>query len=266
VAHLPNAPIYYVIGVLRFPRLPDTSRFLSLLQTELRSKYPLSDDKNAPLVEIEMGNEGLRLKQRTMNFWQMATLKRDRAVFVGPDVLGLHTIRYQDRFEFIGEFAQIVEIAQRLPDVGIKVVNALGLRYVDVIEPGEGEVLENYIHQQFLPGPIKEAPELEFQSGVTARGFKTPSGFVRVQLMRRPENVLPPDLVSPMTDANEWGKDRPTGDFAVLDMDHGKTFNPPEILNISRVKPLLLELHSAIRAIFDSVATPHAMRAWDEER
>lgn len=265
MTHLPNAPVQYVLGVLRFPRASDPGKLVALTQEHIRDKYPISAEFAAPQIQVEMGPDGLRVEEQQLKFWQFSSLDKGWAVLIGSDMIALHTASYIDHDDFIRRFWEALEPAFADKVAGIQFVQALAMRYVDVIEPNEGETLDQYLVPSVLPSNINIAGA-ELDGGVMATSYRTSSGNLRLQVLRRPPTVLPPELMNPMTVSNNWGQSRPAGDFAVLDMDHGQGFEPLRASKEVDVKALMLNLHSKIRSIFDAAVTPHAMTVWKRDR
>ena len=57
MTHLPNAPVRYVLGVLRFPRASDPGKLVALTQECIRDKYPISAEFAAPQIQVEVGSK-----------------------------------------------------------------------------------------------------------------------------------------------------------------------------------------------------------------
>lgn len=265
MTHLPNAPVRYVLGVLRFPRTSDPQKLAASIQPNIRQDYPISAEFSSPQVHLEVGPKGVHVEQQSLMFWQFASLEKDWAVLVGSDMIALHTVNYVDRHDFIRRFSTVADRAFANTEHGIQFIQAIAMRYVDVVEPRPEETLEHYLVPSVLPTSIRIA-ESSLEGGVMATTYKTESGRLRVQVLRRPPSVLPPDLMNPMVEANGWAQECPQGDFAVLDLDHGQGFETPILASEANVSELLRKLHSTIRSMFDAAVTPHAMAVWKERR
>jgi hypothetical protein len=77
--------------------------------------------------------------------------------------------------------------------------------------------------------------------------------------------TLPPYLNTRLDNKNDWAPEMPTEDFALMDIDHGRHFNPLEKINVNMICSKLLELRSSSRELFDQAGTPHAMNVWKGE-
>jgi uncharacterized protein (TIGR04255 family) len=258
VTQLKNAPVVYVLGVLRFPELIDPRPFAAALQTRLSDVYPRQEEFTAPHFQVNLDQDGVNFTRDEVRTWQLASQDGSWALMVNAGHIAFHTNRYTDHADFVERFADCVQAA------GVKFVHGIGLRYVDLIVPKAGERLEDYLAEGFLPTDIKEAG-LSVQEGVYAAGYATRVGALRVQTFRRPPTVLPLELNSEATQRGEWAPKRPEGDFAVLDVDHGAVFDSPIDMDKFDVRKQMLELHGPIRSVFDALVTSHALKIWNGE-
>jgi len=265
MARLQKAPVVYVLGVVRFPQLVDIDQLAAALHPRLRDDYPHAQQITAPHVSIEIGDDGLHVRNEEIRIWQFSSLDRKWAVILNAGMIGLHTVDYTERMDFFARFGAAVQAASEVPDAGIRFVEALALRYVDLVEPAPGDGVADYVVPTVLPSEVPGIEGLGIQDGVFAARYVTGLGNMRLQVLRRPPSVFPPELNTPVTHANEWGLVRPEGDFAVIDTDHGMSFNPPAPLDVTELKDNMLKLHGPIRSIFDKVVTGHAMSVWKGE-
>jgi len=265
MARLQQAPVVYVLGVVRFPRMVDVDRLAAALHPHLRSDYPTAVPIDAPHVSVTVGDEGINVQQETIRTWQFSSLNRDWAVILNPGTIGLHTVAYTDNRDFLARFANCIEAASQVPEVGIELVEAVAFRYVSRVVPGPDGELADYFIPTVLPADLPDAGELRLQDGIFAARYATGCGNLRLQVLRRPPSVLPPELNTPVTHANGWTLDMPEGDFAVIDLDHGMTFDPPVRLDLTRLKDDMTRVRRPIRGVFDRIVTRHALTVWNGE-
>ena len=64
MSNMPNAPLVYTIGVVRFPRVPAITKYLDDILEVLRSTYPQPDKIIYQIVrgniDVERPNESFR--------------------------------------------------------------------------------------------------------------------------------------------------------------------------------------------------------------
>ena len=153
-----------------------------------------------------------------------------------------------------------------MPDIGIHHALAVGLRYIDLVVPNaqRGEGLDTYLGSWALPTstPTLEGARLEFCAAVHVTTFLTDMGGVRFQALRRPLTTLPPELATPFVFNNGWVPERPEGDFAVLDIDHGTQFIGVQPLDPSVMADHIIQLRDVPYALIQQAATPFALKFW----
>lgn len=261
MAQLQNAPVVYVLGVLRFPQLVEPGRLAAALQPHLRGEFPMYEELVAPHLQVDIGHDGVNFVKQEIRTWHFASIDRSWALMVNAGQIALHTNSYNDRTDFVGRFAKCVEAAVGIEDVGIELVESIALRYVDLIVPHPGEKLSSYFVDGYLPTDIPKAG-LQVREGVFSAAYATDAGDLRVQLFRRPPTVLPLELNSEFTQRDNWAPQRPEGDFAVLDSDHGVVYPQPVGIESFDVRERMLGLHQPIRGVFDALTSKHAMEVW----
>jgi uncharacterized protein (TIGR04255 family) len=159
-----------------------------------------------------------------------------------------------------------LEALLAIQNLGMKWIEAIGFRYVDLVKPLEGERLEDYLQSWVLPpSPPEALGKMDLVQGMYVAQYKTDYGDLRFQSLRTPPMTLPPDLNNPLVQNNGWAPDRPAGDFALMDIDHGQRFNPLEEIDVDKICAKFLELRLASRRLFDQAGTEHAMSIWKRE-
>ncbi|TPL05827.1 TIGR04255 family protein [Mesorhizobium sp. B2-4-14] len=262
-----HAPVEYVLAVLRFPLVSDFGRFASEMQALLEAEYPLSKSFEAMNYRLEIGQNGMQVTEEKAPMWQFSSLDQQWAVILGANFVGLHTVQYTDHKDFLGKFVHTVGLAMKPERVGVKVVEGLGLRYLDLVVPAEGEAAEDYLVQAgLLPSKICGVDGLQVVEGIHACSYKTSRGNLRFQLLRNPPSVFPAELVTPLTMANGWADKKVESDFFVIDTDHGSDFRPPVRIGEIDVLESMVGLRQAISDIFLATASDHAKAVWNGEK
>src|SRR5690606_20918264 len=128
----------------------DFSRFASEMQALLEDDYPLANTFETVQYRLDIGQNGMQVTEEKAPMWQFSSLDKQWAVIVGGNMVGLHTVQYTHHQDFLGKFAKAVDLATKPEMVGVKVVEAIGLRYLDLVVPREGEALEDYLQQPGL--------------------------------------------------------------------------------------------------------------------
>lgn len=266
--NMPNAPLVYTLGVLRFPPIPAIDSHKSDLIAAFRGKYPQFDEIALSFVRanIAIGPDAKQtIDSRELKLFQFASPDRTWALILSESHFGLHTSRYVDHGDFVQRFREGLGTLFGVRQLGLEWVEAIGFRYVDLVKPRPGEQLSAYLRPWVLP-PLPELKEkMEIKQGMYIAMYKTTHGDLRFQSLRNPPVTLPPDLNTPMVQKNNWTPAPPEGDFALMDIDHGCHFNPLQKIDIDQVCSKLLDLRLSSRDLFDQTGTEHALKVWKGE-
>jgi uncharacterized protein (TIGR04255 family) len=263
-----NAPLVYTIGVLRFPPIPKIEEFKSAFLGAFRKTYPQFDEiaMNFVRANIAVGPDAKsQIDSRELKMFQFASPDRGWALILSESLFGLHTPKYVDHDDFVQRFREGLQMFLGIQDLSLEWIEAIGFRYVDLVKPLAGEPLQDYLRDWVLPPLPEVAGKLDIVQGMYIAQYKTPYGDLRFQSLRNPQMTLPPDLNTPFVQKNDWAPEMPTEDFALMDIDHGRHFNPLEKINVNMICSKLLELRSSSRELFDQAGTPHAMNVWKGE-
>lgn len=262
-----HAPVEYVLAVLRFPLVSDFGRFASEMQALLEVEYPLASTFETMQYRLDIGQNGMQVTEEKAQMWQFSSLDKQWAVILGANMIGLHTVQYTDHKDFLGKFVWAVDCSAKPERVGVKVVEAIGLRYLDLIVPRDGETVEDYLEQPgLLPSGIAGVDDIAVVEGIHACSYKTNRGALRFQILRNPPSVFPAELVTPLTIANGWTNRKVDRDFFVIDTDHGADFLPPVRIGEIDVLESMIGLRQAISEIFLSTSSNHAKAVWNGEK
>jgi uncharacterized protein (TIGR04255 family) len=255
-----------VLAVLRFPLVSDFGRFASEMQALLEPDYPLANSFETMQYRLDIGKDGMQVNNEKAQMWQFSSLDSQWAVIVGANLIGLHTVQYTDHKDFLGKFVAAVSLATKPEKVGVKVVEALGLRYLDLVVPRDDETVDEYLQPGFLPSGVPGVEDINVVEGIHACSYKTNRGTLRFQVLRNPPSVFPAELVTPLTIANGWAERKIDRDFFVMDTDHGTDFQPPVRIGEIDVMENMVGLRQAISDIFLATASAHAKAVWNGDQ
>lgn len=260
-----NAPVEYVIGVVRFPIVIDAEKFAGNVQTLISDEYPFTNELILPQIAVQIDENGVQVQQEELAVWQFQSPDRDWAVFVNKGLIGLHTRAYDTHEDFIARLLRVVEAAATTDGRNFRFVEAIALRYLDLVRPLDGETVEHYINANVVATAV-QLPGFEPKESIQSFVLEQDGCRMRVQVARNPQAVIPPDLVSPLLQQNEWQFPRPERDFATIDVDHARTYPRGTKLKDMDIKADLFSLRQPVRDIFDRIATPYALEVWSGEK
>ena len=265
---LPNAPLAYFIGMARFPKFPLPDQSVSEFHQALRAVFPHLDDVLMQSKQIQVSSSGdVHVEHREERVWQLTDLERKTAFLLGDEFLALHTIDYKGHVKFAEAFSAGLEKLVQVEDIGLEIVNSVGVRYVDLIVPRNGEGIDAYLEPTVMPtrlnGQDQSGPRLTsfFSVGTYASEF----GQLRYQVMHTPPFTIPPDLDTTLLDLNAWKPSRPTGEFALLDIDHGMRFEPSRPISVDEVKTSFISLRDCANQVLRALATDFAYQVWNNQ-
>jgi uncharacterized protein (TIGR04255 family) len=267
MAMMPNAPLCYVIGVVRFPKVPRMERFVEPFLDAVRGEYPLPDQIETQSFDATVGPEGMQVRQSKGHLWQFASPDKRFAFLLGEELFGLHTNSYLDHMDFVKRFGFGLKNLIQIPEIKIGWVQAIGVRYVDLVVPREGEFLSQYLRPEILPfeAPLSTGTELRLRESIGVSAYETTMGEMRVQTLWNPPTTLPPELETPLIERNGWRPRHPGRNFLLLDLDHGSRFAQLQPLDVASVCEQLTALRAVTKELFLAMATDFARRVWENK-
>ncbi|MDF1586019.1 TIGR04255 family protein [Marinimicrococcus flavescens] len=265
--NLANAPLVYTLWAMRYTHVPRPERFVDEIQERLRARYPHLDDVQVQVHKLTMGSDGVRVEQRSSRLWQFATADREWAFTFSDDTFALHTSSYRDHENCADRFREGVTALATTPGLDIGHVEGLGVRYVDLVAPRDGENLHEYLEEWVLPPEVPPGKHdgVRIRDGHYAASYETALGQLRLKALRNPALTLPPELNTPLIAKNGWMPERPQGEFAIVDQDHGSSFAPPRLMDVNWACDHLVHLRTVVKSLFLAMGKKHAWDVWRGE-
>lgn len=266
MAHMSNAPLIYTIGVVRFPRVPEFSKYPDKFFGQIRKQYPYDEKFNHTTMSADFGPNGVTLTPNNKDIWQYLSENKDCGFLLSDDMIAFHTSNYKDSARFIERFKFGLATLAEVEDLDVSLITSLGIRYLDLVIPKNGGLLTEYLEEWVLP---KDNPVagVAIREGAYMAKYSTNMGYLNFQAIRNPETLFPPDLQSQFLHKNGWLKAKPTcDDFAVIDTDHvmvvseaNNKFDPEQIAGN------LDKLHIISKQIFGALGTEKAKKYWNSK-
>jgi len=189
--------------------------------------------------------------------WLFLDEARRTAAVVSPTGVVLETSSYATFDDFVERLGIVIDVVGAEAEIAFS--ERLGLRYVDVVRPLEGEAVSEYL----VPG-LHGVPEDAF-GGRTALArsevrAETEYGNLVIRTTRsigqtpRPPDLQPGDVETPAFLDGD-------GEVAVLDFDHFSTVNRDFASDV--LIDALWDLHDNIDRAFRSAVTPLALERWE---
>lgn len=256
--HLNSGPLMYVLGVLDFEPLFNLNDYIATVQDTLRlAGFPLI--QQAFMNEITIDGQGITTKQHPQ--WAFTTLDRRSAIILTQSKIAVETVDYKGFGDFSATLYSALSALRKIP--GPIVTQRLGLRYVNAVQPSEGQGFDTILHER-LAG-VDSFNGLDNLAINMAISGTSEYGQLTIQVRQAPHNVdaqpdtllLPPDITPKVPPLIKVDPRRPS---RLLDLDHSaqlsEDLNPASLLN------LINRLHAALDSAFLESITQAAFDSW----
>lgn len=240
--------LIYTLGMVQFPRIAKFEPFIDNFMDKIREDYPIDDHVSPKVYTTSIGPEGVQIDRQDTNVWQFTSIDRKWAFILTDQSICLHTSEYNVISEFKKRLQDGISKLIAIPDIGIKWLSAVGIRFVYMLIDKKGGSLNEIAKPWMLPTEPYSLP-LEVIAGVYVSLYKTKFGELRLQSLRNPSVTLPPELINPMIQKNGWLKDIPKHDFAIIDLDHSFKWINPQKFEIKEVIKTIVNLEHTSREI-----------------
>lgn len=261
---LKNGPLIYVLAQIQISPVLKIGKFVDDIQERLRGDYPRLQKKTIQSVNLALlGSEksaevDLEKVIETHNRWLFTNEQETTGFILDNSSFALHTTDYPTFEPFLEWFRAGITILGEVVDVGL--VQRLGLRYMDLIDPIGNDSIDQYVSEGLHGFPLHHIAETNDYSSQTISRGETSAGYLVARYTRSKEEISLPSDITPLVLPHDHKKRNPDKLAALLDFDHYRTetikFSPDEIMKRMR------ELHDATSTIFHGTATEHAFKKW----
>jgi uncharacterized protein (TIGR04255 family) len=258
-----NAPLVFVLVQVRF--LPAAAagpeNIRDAITARLGQRFTSIVEATQVGFQINVeGQAGVVTGQTSVAGYDMLAVDMQSMVRVTRDSVSYATTSYQNSKLF---FVDWMEILKALPEVGIKTVNRVGMRYVDFIIPAEGREPEDYV---VAPWDARNMPKLPGANVgpsliVHMMDVPFPEGMMRLQFMKgfgMPS--LPADLQGMLPPVNSQNQNR-LGWCGIIDTDRWMDAEVPSTEEQLRVS--YATIHTDLSQAFRAMITPFAQEVWN---
>jgi uncharacterized protein (TIGR04255 family) len=258
-------PLSLVLCQLRFSAIRKMPELVPDIQDRLRRKgFPNDASSEVQSLVISQGPQGTEAEPRTVRRDEFRSKDQRWSLVIASDMLALVTTAY-DRYHGFNERLRLVlEEVDAVAELSLTQVHRLGIRYVDVIDPGDGETYRDYLREPFhgVQSDVYVDGHQAVQSQTVGR---TRMGTLTVRVWQNNQGqVVPPDIMqgaSPMPPGVEV---QPNRLITLVDTDHAT--QGAWDYDLDSVLETADALHQGInRAWFNDIITPHALKAWGAE-
>lgn len=254
---LSNAPLVYVLTQVRFSAVLKMGEYVPAIQEHLRSDYPRYEQRQIEALELVPPAPSAAPVTNTVSRWLFKDRDDVSGFILDESSLVFHTSRYASFSEFKARLlsgAAIVQEAARIP-----MIERVGLRYVDLITPDDGETLDQYVSPGLMGFSIDTPDVKAYNTNKQFVNVKTKVGQLMLRFTRgQLSSPLPPDLAALAPKMRR--KPKKSNVSAILDTDH---FSDKGVnFNRDRLEKVVTDLHAPIAGIFKAAVTDYAVNKW----
>ncbi len=258
---LSNQPLVLVLCQVRFSPVRKMADYIPAIQEEFRRHgFPIERAGKVQQLTITPGGVQVSEQER----WEYLTKDERWSVTVLQDSVVLQTTAYE-KFEgfaeHLGRAVRTVLTKTEQDEFGV--VERVGLRYIDLVQPGQGEDYRAYLRPGFHGVADEVFQPRSHRLHVESVGRTKVGDMDGTMILRVVQNDqgfdLPPDLV--VGAPKHQSRATPTELVTLVDMDHfieGK-FEPDTEWVVARA----YELHDHIIETFHKhIVTEKAVEVW----
>jgi len=263
-----NAPLAYVVGMVRFARMSLTSEVINKVHARIRSSFPQMDALTQEVKEVSFDTqeETASVKKATVEEWSLLNPTSTTGVLIRSDSIFLHTTSYQDHKMFEAEMAMVLEALNA--ESPIEYIESIGLRSIDVIQATDELKLAESVVSQLSPLNIADSNDIQntiIQMEVASQTENVVMKCLCVHLAALPQEHAPVDLI-PLrrllkADATQYSN----APAIILDVDciyhQAQTMIPFNLENVINI--IEHQLHSRASKAFKKATTDKARKVWE---
>jgi len=261
-----NAPLTYVVGMVRFARMTLNQGKMNLVHDLLRKDFPQIELRHQNVQEISFNADARETSVTEVQIaeWSLLNPNSSTGILIRPDALFLHTIAYQDHKVFESQMRKALEALNSI--IPIEFVQTIGLRTIDVMQETQNLSLADCIVPELQPLNISD--DNEVQNTVIQMDINAGDVALKclcIHLTELPKERVSMDLMplrSLLAQIDEEGSGKPA---IILDTDcvYQKCPNGMMAFDANEVVDIIEhQLHSRASKAFKKATTVQAREEW----
>lgn len=258
---LTKKPLVLVLCQVRFSPVRTMAEYIPGIQEAFRRDgFPI--ERGGKIQQLVFTHDGVHRTEQ--EHWEYRTRNEQWSVTILHDCVVLQTTAYE-RFEGFAETLTraVTTVLEKTEHNRLGVINRVGLRYVNLVRPGEGETYRDYLRSGF-----HGASDTPFAAGshrlyVQSAGRTDVDGIPGTMILRITQNDyghdLPLDLLGGAPSFTP--RSRPGETATLVDTDHfvEGTFDP----NAEWVTARAYAMHDQlVEAFHEHVVSEKAIEVW----
>lgn len=263
-----NAPVYFVIGQVRFNPSPKPLNEKIVGIQEGFRELGFADYKHQKMQQMSLSIQGdsfTRTPGDVLDLYEFANPERTMLFSLDPNQLSFQTVAYTTSEDFADLFSKALNLLTE--NVQLQFIERVSLRFLDAVMPRKGEDLKTYVHPQLLGlSGITDELVTEFSLSEAVMRLESELILTRVILMSG-KIGFPQDLANVSLEIKQKFREY-EGPFAILDNDafHEKRliFKPKDSVTETVIE-ILGRLKNLIDTMFHKSVTQAAKDIWKGE-
>jgi uncharacterized protein (TIGR04255 family) len=262
LGQLVNAPLIYVLTQIVFTRVPKMESKWEDFHQAIFDRYPIAIPEH--IREIQIGGSKESLFSEELR-WHMLDRERKEGIILNADSVVFHATSYTTSEDY---FTRLEFVLSKLRDIfpnNIE-VSRLGLRYIDLLLPGDGLPVDDQVAGKLGSIPLDDAG-CEFVKLEEVTRYKTAENGNLVVRHRQSINpdILPGDLFpNNLTPAPLLSVQKPE-DVVVGLMDFDHYVQLEFEFEMNNIIEKLKAMHVISSQAFQLATTSEAQQLWKGE-
>jgi uncharacterized protein (TIGR04255 family) len=250
----------YVVAQVRFSAVESIPKYIPAIQDEFRKQFPRftrGETRNVRLSPAAPPEISVAPR------FEFQNKERTCGIVVQSDSLAVHVSRYSSFDLFCSNLQYALDTVHSVVTLGL--IDRIGLRYVDMVRPAEGEDLAQYLHPGLVGLNDADVGVLRSIRTSVYQG-ETEAGTLVFRLAQRNDGGFLPLDVEPSSLSHGETDVRPGQLLTLLDFDHFREFiKEPLDFSTGVVLRYLWGLHDNTDLAFRAAVTEYALSAWGAE-
>lgn len=274
---LKKSPLVMALLDLRFTSLPKPTleQGMELFRSKLfQNGFSVPHEAEVSQIEVAPKSDSeFAVQQHITKRWDYLNISRNQGVTLTNESLTLRSTVYNNFEEFKATWEVVItaffEAFDGIEQAGMR---RMGLRHMDAFIANEGNLLNEYINEDWLT-PLQKNSDMN-SFFFNRRIQNTDFGVLRVEIEERaPENgrlnILPrdisdPDPVSLKIEHKPHWQTPSQSKFAIVDIDHAWTANELQPLTKDNINSRLCGLYEENTQVFWSLLSEKAEQEWEK--
>lgn len=264
---LENAPVTYVLCKIDCGDLLSFDSYLNQAQEKFRKNgFPIFHDQTVKDIKITT-DHGIKIEEQVKHTYHFISDDYEDGIVVSGGSLFVQTKNYKDFTKFAALVKKAHDIYSGVTEMSL--IRAIGLRYVDLIEPENNKTLGFYINNEMLSPVFGEENGIDPVEARMQHTYKTTlNSTLFLRLFAGQEHKMVPDDLIPMveplfiTSGKKEELSKSSLLSALIDTDHYIQFKPMKNASTFNFIDLLDKMHRYTSHLFCNVVTKEALKEW----